>query len=126
MAGQMLLAVTITYHCGVHLFIYTVYLYYRFHVVCSVYRWRSCRLLCLTHAGVVDNSGQAKHQRAAVKRELDWAKHPRVHEIRMSTFDSHCSAVTVKQIMSVGGVRHIPLRHGHQLNMLQTEVHCSS
>jgi len=37
------------------------------------------------------------------------AKHPCVHEIRMSTFDSCCQAVTVKQIMSVGGNCNISL-----------------
>ena len=37
------------------------------------------------------------------------AKRPCVHEIRMSTFDSCCQAVTVKQIMSVGGNCNISL-----------------
>lgn len=36
-------------------------------------------------------------------------EHPCVHEIRMSTSDSCCWAVTVKQIMSVGGVAHVLL-----------------
>lgn len=37
------------------------------------------------------------------------AKHPCVHEIRVSTLDSCCWAVTVKQIMSAGGAVKIPL-----------------
>lgn len=37
------------------------------------------------------------------------AKRPCVHEIRMSTSDSCCQAVTVKQIMSVGGNCNISL-----------------
>lgn len=41
--------------------------------------------------------------------EASSAKHPCVHEIRMSTFDSCYQAVTVKQIMSVGGNCNISL-----------------
>lgn len=37
------------------------------------------------------------------------AKHPCVHEIRVSTSDSCCWVVTVKQIMSAGGSGEIPL-----------------
>lgn len=37
------------------------------------------------------------------------AKRPCAHEIRMSTFDSCCQAVTVKQILSVGGNCNISL-----------------
>lgn len=37
------------------------------------------------------------------------AKRPCAHEIRMSTFDSCCRAVTVKQILSVGGNCNISL-----------------
>lgn len=88
--------------------------------MCYLHCWRSSRLLWLTDADGAGNSGHAKQQTAAMKWELDWAKHPHVHEIRMSTSDSHCWAVTVKQIMSVGGMCHIPLRHGYLLNVGQT------
>lgn len=37
------------------------------------------------------------------------AKRPCAHEIRMSTFDSCCRAVTVKQILPVGGNCNISL-----------------
>lgn len=90
--------------------------------ICYLHRWRLSRLLWLTDAGGAGNSGHAMQQGTAMQRELDWAKHPHVHEIRMSTSDSHCWAVTVKQIISVGGVCHIPLRHGYLLNMGQTGV----
>ena len=41
------------------------------------------------------------------------ATRPCVHEIRMSTWDSCCRAVTVKQIMSVGGNCNISLSRKH-------------
>lgn len=43
-------------------------------------------------------------------------EHPCVHEIRMSTSDSCWWVVTVKQIMSVGGVAHFLLCCGYELN----------
>lgn len=46
-------------------------------------------------------------------------EHPCVHEIRMSTSDSCWWAVTVKQIMSVGGVAHFLLCCGYELNVGQ-------
>lgn len=49
------------------------------------------------------------------------AKHPCVHEIRVSTSDSCCWVVTVKQIISAGGSGEIPLHRGRR-RMLQQAV----
>lgn len=49
-------------------------------------------------------------------------EHPCVHEIRMSTSDSCCWAVTVKQIMSVGGVAQVLLCCGYELNVGQAWI----
>jgi len=46
-------------------------------------------------------------------RDSVGVEHPCVHEIRMSTSDSCCWAVTVKQIMSVGGIAHVLLCCGY-------------
>lgn len=47
------------------------------------------------------------------------AKHPCVHEIRVSTSDSCCWVVTVKQIMSAGGSGEIPLPSRRQRKLQQ-------
>lgn len=51
---------------------------------------------------------------AAAALKAGSAKHPCVHEIRVSTSDSCCWVVTVKQIMSAGGSGEIPLLRGRR------------
>lgn len=58
-------------------------------------------------AGIVGSWRERQGNAAAFKAGS--AKHPCVHEIRVSTSDSCCWVVTVKQIMSVGGSSEIPL-----------------
>lgn len=56
-----------------------------------------------------DRQGNA----AAATLKASSAKHPCVHEIRVSTSDSCCWVVAVKQIMSAGGSGEIPLHRAN-------------
>jgi len=55
----------------------------------------------LCQGAKVRYSGQLRGEAGGFKAGS--AKHPCVHEIRVSTSDSCCWVVTVKQIMSAGG-----------------------
>lgn len=63
-------------------------------------------------AGIVGSWRERQGNAAAFKAGS--AKHPCVHEIRVSTSDSCCWVVTVKQIMSAGGSGEIPLSCSRQ------------
>lgn len=62
---------------------------------------------------MVGSSRERQGDDAAATVKASSAKHPCVHEIRLSTSDSCCWVVTVKQIMSAGGSGEILL---HSVN----------
>lgn len=63
--------------------------------------------------------GEAAEGGEAAALKAGSAKHPCVHEIRVSTSDSCCWVVTVKQIMSAGGSGEIPLHRGRRRKLQQ-------
>lgn len=68
-------------------------------------------------AGIVGSWRERPGSAAAFKAGS--AKHPCVHEIRVSTSDSCCWVVTVKQIMSAGGSGETPLSCSRQRKLQQ-------
>lgn len=93
--------------------------------IMGLHGWTACHnvwLGGLIHYMAV-SEGKGQVQRAAGGRsrgksaaafKAASAKHPCVHEIRVSTSDSCCWVVTVKQIMSAGGSVEIPLSFSRQ------------